>query len=104
MLRADFIPDAGWYPERMSWGLRSGHMPKYRISVINQEFTACAEHELPDAEAARQEGLRGAIAMGSDRICDGEKMFGAEVSISEGTKPRRRFVVTVGTSSLKGDT
>ena len=41
--------------------------------------------------------------MGADRICDGANMFGAEVSISEGNLPRRRFVVTVGASSLKGD-
>jgi hypothetical protein len=78
-------------------------MPKYRISVINEEFTAVEERELPDADAARQEGLRGAIAMGADQIIDGAHMFGAEVSVGEGNKPRRRFVVTVGTSSLKGD-
>jgi hypothetical protein len=46
-------------------------MPKYRISVINEEFTAVEERELPDADAARQEGLRGAIAMGADQIIDG---------------------------------
>jgi len=78
-------------------------MPKYRISVINEEFTAVEERELPDAEAARQEGLRGAIAMGADEICNGAHIFGAEVSVGEGDKPRKRFLVTVGTSSLKGD-
>ena len=87
----------------MPQGLRCGRMPRYRISVINEEFTAVEERDLPDADAARQEGLRGAIAIGADEICEGARMFGAEVSVGEGDKPRKRFVVTVGASSLKGD-
>ena len=75
-------------------------MPTYRIKVINGDFTASEERELPDAEAARQEAIRGAIAMGADHVCASESLFGAEVSIGEGDQPRRRFVVTVSASEL----
>ena len=76
-------------------------MPKFHITVVNEEFTASGDHELPDAEAARQEAIRGAVAMGADELCDGAMLFGAEVSVGEGDRPQRRFVVTVGASQLK---
>jgi hypothetical protein len=88
----------------MSEGRRLPHMPKFHISVVNEEFTACEERELRDAEAARQEALRGAIAIGADQLCDGAKLFGAEVSVGEHNGPNRRFVVTVGASPLKDPT
>lgn len=75
-------------------------MPIYRISVVNEDFSASVERELPDADAARQEALRGAVAMGADRLCDGEKLFGAEVSVTEGDLPGKRFVVMVSASPL----
>jgi hypothetical protein len=79
-------------------------MPKFHISIVNEEFTACEDRELRDPEAARQEALRGAIAIGADQLCDGAKLFGAEVSVDEQDGPNRRFVVTVGASPLKDAT
>jgi hypothetical protein len=86
----------------MREGLRSQAMPTYRISIVNEDFSASDERDLPDIEAARREALRGAVAMGGDHLIEGEKLFGAEVSVSEGGNTRQRFVVTVSASPLKG--
>jgi len=78
-------------------------MPTYRITVVNREFTAHEERELQDEAAAREEGIRGAIAIGADQICDGEPMFGAEVTIDTVGGRRQRYVVTAGASRLNDE-
>ena len=89
----------------MPTGLRSRPMPTFRIDIVNEDFSATEERELADADAARQEALRGAVAMGADELCSGKAMlFGAEVSVTEDDLPGKRFVVTVGASPLKGGT
>ena len=77
-------------------------MPTFRISIVNEDFSATEERDLPDADAARREALKGAVAIGADHLVDGGKLFGAEVSITEEDLPGKRFVVTVGASPLKG--
>ena len=76
-------------------------MPTYRVTVINQTFTACNEHELPSLEAARQQGVKAALAIGSDEVTKGKAYFGAEVRVQEGNKTIVRFVVSVGSSQLQ---
>jgi hypothetical protein len=75
-------------------------MPMYRISVVNEEFRATAEHELSCAANAREEGVRAALAMGADEVCNGKAFFGAAVIIEEDGHSDRRFVVSVGASPL----
>jgi len=59
-------------------------MPTFRIDIVNEDFSATEECELADADAARQEALRGAVAMGADELCSGKAMlFGAEVSVHD---------------------
>jgi hypothetical protein len=77
-------------------------MPTFHIIIVNDQFTAEEDRDLPDAEAARQEALRGAIAIGADHLCEGATLFGAEVSVGERNGPRHRYVVTVGASPLQG--
>ncbi len=77
-------------------------MPTFSIRIVNEDFSASEERELPDQDSARREALKGAIAIGAEALYEGkEKLFGAEVSIAEGGQPRLRFVVTVGASPLK---
>ena len=78
-------------------------MPTFRISIVNEDFSASEERELPDAQTARREALKGAIAIGGDHLVQGEKLFAAEVSVSEAEATNQRFVVTVSASPLKAD-
>lgn len=59
-------------------------MPTFHISVINSNFRASNNHELPTAEAARRLGVKGALGIGADEIGHGKEFFGAEVRIEEG--------------------
>lgn len=76
-------------------------MPNYRISVINQTFSACSEHELSSFEDARIQGIKAALAIGSDEVSQGNPFFAAEVLIADGNGTLGRFVVSIGASSIQ---
>ena len=76
-------------------------MPTFRISVLNETFSACDEHELDTATDARAEAIKGALAIGSDEVTKGKQFFGAEVKIEHGDGLIERFVVSVGASPLE---
>lgn len=44
--------------------MRYGCMPMYQISVVNEEFTVENEEEHRDADAAVEEAIKGALAVG----------------------------------------
>src|SRR4051812_10988800 len=73
------------------------------LSVLNETFTACDEHELTTATDARDEGIKGALAIGSDEVAKGKHFFGAEVKIEQGEELIGRFVVSVGASPIEDD-
>jgi hypothetical protein len=75
-------------------------MPLFRITVVNETFTACDEHELATTSEARTEALRGALAIGSDEVANGKEFFGAEVKLERGDEVVARFVVSVGASPI----
>jgi hypothetical protein len=76
-------------------------MPTFLISVLNETFSACEEHELTTATAARDEAIKGALAIGSDEVVKGKQFFGAEVKIEHGDELIGRFVVSVGASPIE---
>ena len=76
-------------------------MPTYRVTVVNQTFTACNDHELPSMEEARRQGISAALAIGADEVSGGQPYFGAEVRIQDGNDTLCRFVVSVGASQLQ---
>lgn len=76
-------------------------MPTFRITVINQTFRACDNHDLPTVEAARKQGLKGALAIGADEVANGKQFFGAEVRVEDGGEVVDRFVVSIGSSPLQ---
>lgn len=76
-------------------------MPMYRIRIVNSDFNAQEEQEVPDFEAAKREGLKGAFGIGVDQVLRGEPFFGAEVVIGEDGENRARFMVAVGASPLQ---
>jgi hypothetical protein len=79
-------------------------VPTFRISVLNETFSACDEHELTTATAARNEAIKGALAIGSEEVAKGKKFFGAEVKIQQGDELIGRFVVSVGASPIENGT
>ena len=86
----------------MQTARRSRFVPTFQIKIVNEDFTASEERELANADAARREALKGAIAIGAEALYDGkEKLFAAEVSIAEAGQAWVRFVVTIGASPLK---
>jgi hypothetical protein len=79
-------------------------VPTFRISVLNETFSACDEHELITAAHARNEAIKGALAIGSDEVAKGKQFFGAEVKIEQGEELIGRFVVSVGASPIENGT
>lgn len=71
-------------------------MPVFRISVVNETFSACDEHELPTYSEARTEAIKGALEIGSEEVAKGKEFFGAEVKVEKGGELVGRFVVSVG--------
>jgi hypothetical protein len=76
-------------------------MPLFRISVVNHTMSAQNEQEAPSREEARKQGIKAAIAIGSDEISNGKSFFGAEVLVADGENTLERFIVAIGTSPLR---
>jgi hypothetical protein len=76
-------------------------VPNYRITVINQTFRACDDHELPSFDAARQQGIKAALEIGSDEVANGNPFFAAEVLVADGADTLGRFIVSIGASSIQ---
>ncbi len=75
-------------------------VPVFRISVVNETFSACEELEFPTASEARTAAIKGALAIGSEEVVNGKEFFGAEVKIEKGDELLRRFVVSIGASPI----
>jgi hypothetical protein len=87
--------------ERCRWAKRYLLMPTYRITVTNQTFRSSNEHECSSTDAARKQGIRAALAIGSDEVTNGKPFFGAEVRVENGGETVGRFVVSIGSSPLQ---
>ena len=76
-------------------------MPTFRITVTNGDFRACEDYDLPSIEDARRQGIKAALAMGTDEVHAGKPFFGAEVRVEDGGGTVSRSVVSIGASSLQ---
>ena len=76
-------------------------MPTFRITVINAEFCASEDRDLPSLEAARKQGIKAALAMGADEVHAGKPFFGAEVCVEADGETVSRSVVSIGASLLQ---
>jgi hypothetical protein len=76
-------------------------VPTYRITVINQTFRACDEHDLPSFDAARVQGIKAALDIGSAEVASGNPFFAAEILIADGDEAPSRFVVSIGASPIQ---
>jgi hypothetical protein len=75
-------------------------MPTYRISIVNEHFSASEEQNSPDVVKAWETAIRSAITIAADQVSHGNPFFGAEVTLTEGNKRIGRYVVSVGCSPL----
>jgi hypothetical protein len=76
-------------------------VPIFRISVVNHTLTAQNEQDVPSLDEARKQGIKAAIAIGSDEIANGKAFFGAEVLVQDGEGTTERLIVAIGTSPLR---
>ena len=76
-------------------------MPVFRVTVINAEFRASEDYELPSADHARRQGIKAALAMGADEVHAGKAFFGAEVRVEDAGQTVSRSVVSIGASPLQ---
>lgn len=80
--------------------MRCGVMPTFHISVVNDDFIVDDDEEHPSADAAVEQAIKGALAVGSEAVLSGKMFFGAEVTVSNGSD-RQRFMIAVGATTLK---
>lgn len=76
-------------------------MPMFRITVINQTFTASEDHDLPSLDEANRTGIKSALTIGLEEVVNGNAYFGAEIRVENGEDTLGRFVVSVGASPLQ---
>lgn len=76
-------------------------METFRIHIVNQHFSDSEEVALPDIEAARKQGLKGALQIGAEEISNGSSFFGAEIRLESDGKVHERFMVAIGSSGLQ---
>jgi hypothetical protein len=70
------------------------------MTVVNEDFCAENEQDLPDSVAAAEQAMKGALAIGVEHVLAGKRFFGAEVIVSDGNS-RERFVIAVGATPIK---
>ena len=76
-------------------------MPTYRISIVNEHFSASDEQEARDVVDAWKQAIGSAIAIAGDQVSHGNPFFGAEVTVDQGNKRIGRYVVSIGATPLK---
>jgi hypothetical protein len=76
-------------------------MPRYCIRVVNRDFETSSDHELSTMDAAKSEGLKGALQIGIQEICEGKMFFAAEIRVENEHEPSQRMMVAVGASPLQ---
>jgi hypothetical protein len=76
-------------------------MPTYRITIVNEHYSASEEQEARDVVKAWQTAIASAIDIAKDQVSHGASFFGAEVTLEEGNKQIGRYVVSVGAAPLK---
>jgi hypothetical protein len=72
----------------------------FQITVVNDKFASTSEQEFADADLATEQAIRGALELGTEQVLTGERFFGAEVLVAEGSS-LERFVVAVGVSPIR---
>jgi hypothetical protein len=73
----------------------------FHVLIINGDFHSAYEADADDLEAARTQGLKGALEIGTEEVCNGTSFFGAEVRIESDGEVCERMLIAIGASPLK---
>ena len=76
-------------------------MPIFTIRVVNQNYVACNEQDLPTAGDARAQAIKSALRIGIAEVSEASPFFGAEVMVGDGGGQIARFVVSIGVSPIQ---
>lgn len=76
-------------------------MPTFQVHVVNSEFSASEDVNANDVATAQRQGLKAALAIGSDQVCDGLQFFAAVVCVECNGDEKARMVISIGQSPLK---
>lgn len=76
-------------------------MPTFKVHVVNSDFSASQDMDARDVEAAQNQGLKAALAIGSDQVCGGMQFFAAVVCVEYEGDEKARMVISIGQSPLK---
>lgn len=76
-------------------------VPNYQIHVVNSDYEACNDSDALNFDGARKQGLRAALQIGIEEVCNGTPFFGAEVRVELDGELMERFVVSIGQSPLR---
>ena len=87
--------------ERSRIAGRCADVPTFRTRIINRDFAASSDVDLPSAEQAREQALAAALEIGSDEIKKGEPFFGAEIIVERDGERVTRLVIAIGVSPLQ---
>lgn len=80
--------------------VRLGPVPKFKVTIENEEFSSCEEYDCADELSARKHAIAGVVAIGGEQIAAGKPFFGAHVRIENGQE-QLRLIVSLGASPLK---
>ena len=87
--------------ERFRIVRRCDRVPTFRTRIINKDFAAASDVELPSAEKALNQALTAALEIGSDEIKKGQPFFGAEIIVERDGERVNRLVIAIGVSPLQ---
>jgi hypothetical protein len=76
-------------------------MPTYRTRIINRDFAASSDVDLPNPQRALAQALTAALEIGSEEIRNGNPFFGAEVRVECDGETLSRLVIAIGVSPLQ---
>ena len=76
-------------------------MPVFDITIINQSFESCNEHDLPTEQDAHADAIKCAFEIGMTEIGLDKPLFAAEVKVGCEGEQLARYVVSMGVASLR---
>jgi hypothetical protein len=76
-------------------------MPRFRVHMINSDFSSSEEGDYASVEAAVEAGVRGAAEVASDQIAKGTPAAAIEIRVEQGDEVLARRVIAFSVSDLR---
>lgn len=76
-------------------------MPTYSVTIVNGHFSQTGEQVSRDNIEAWKAAISSATAIDADQVSNGNPLFAAEVTVTQGKEQIGRYLVSVGATPLK---